>query len=508
VLRVRALSVSKLSRFHKNPRRGDVSAIAESLAATGQYKPIVVNEGTLTGRPFEVLAGNHTLDAAVSLGWSRVEVATVDVDDAVAARIVLADNRTADLGGYDDDLLAELLGGLDDLVGTGYSDADLRALLAEPAGAGLDRLVDRFGAAPLSVLSARGGDWQARKRVWSALGLSSTDGRDEQLVFDSPQTRFLNWYDVKNAAEAAAGHKLTDAEVLRDHAGELRAGGNGTSEFDPVLTELLYSWFSAPGARIIDPWAGGSVRGVVAAVLGREYVGVELRPEQIEANREQLRVIDAAVRAGVAGSGGTVPEWVAAGGLAALADESFDLAFSAPPRPGEGAHDEDGAVEVEVAGAPEVPLVKSPRSLTPVEEHGGVLVKRDDLYGVGKSRGGKVRSCWALAEAAKKAGKRVLVTAGSRQSPQVNIVAEVAAALGMRAEVHVPSGGLTPELLAAQEAGADVVQHAYGRELGHHRSGSPVGGVKPGCGGGSVRDGDGAGGVVDGAPGQERAGGR
>lgn len=61
----------------------------------------------------------------------------------------------------------------------------------------------------------------------------------------------------------------------------------GTSIFDPVLCELVYRWFSPSGAKVLDPFAGGSVRGIVAGHLGREYIGVELRPEQVEANRIQ-----------------------------------------------------------------------------------------------------------------------------------------------------------------------------------------------------------------------------
>src|SRR5258708_1950419 len=97
---VRTFATDALAPYEKNPRQGAVRAIAESLSERGQYRPIVVNEGTLTGRPLEVLAGNHTLAAALALGWPSIEATTVDVDDAEAARIVLADNRLADLGSY------------------------------------------------------------------------------------------------------------------------------------------------------------------------------------------------------------------------------------------------------------------------------------------------------------------------------------------------------------------------------------------------------------------------
>lgn len=125
-----AFPTSKLRTYYKNPRRGDVEEIKKSLAVNGQYKPIVVNVGSHTGRKNEVLAGNHTLAAARDLGWVTIAVSMVDVDEDQAKRIVLVDNRTGDKASYDLDELAELLDGLDSLDGTGYTDADLESLLA------------------------------------------------------------------------------------------------------------------------------------------------------------------------------------------------------------------------------------------------------------------------------------------------------------------------------------------------------------------------------------------
>lgn len=65
----------------------------------------------------------------------------------------------------------------------------------------------------------------------------------------------------------------------------------GTSIFDPVLSELIYRWFSPPAGSVLDPFAGGSVRGIVAGVLGRSYTGVDLSEPQVNANRDQLAEI-------------------------------------------------------------------------------------------------------------------------------------------------------------------------------------------------------------------------
>ncbi len=99
--------------------------------------------------------------------------------------------------------------------------------------------------------------------------------------------------------------------------------------------------------------------------------------------------------------------------------------------------------------------------LTPWERYAGHLVKRDDLFDVAGSRGGKVRTCLALAQQAVEQGSG-LVTAGSRKSPQVNIVASIAAELGLPCQVHVPAGPETPELVAAAARGAEVVRHRPG----------------------------------------------
>jgi len=73
----------------------------------------------------------------------------------------------------------------------------------------------------------------------------------------------------------------------------------GTSIFDPVLCELVYRWFAGPNSVVLDPFAGGSVRGVVAAALGRKYVGIDIAENQILANRAQWDGIGPKLRKGV-----------------------------------------------------------------------------------------------------------------------------------------------------------------------------------------------------------------
>ena len=114
-----------LKAYDKNPRRGNVEAIAESLSINKQYRPIVVQKSTK-----KILAGNHTFKAAQQLGWEEIAVVMVDVTDEEAVRIMLADNRTNDLAEYDNQVLAELLKDIGDSAGTGYNATDVENLIA------------------------------------------------------------------------------------------------------------------------------------------------------------------------------------------------------------------------------------------------------------------------------------------------------------------------------------------------------------------------------------------
>ena len=135
------IKISTIRTYDKNPRIGNVDIIAESLSKNGQFKPIVVNKRTM-----QVLAGNHTYLAARSLGWETIYASYIDVDDDTAKRIVLADNKTSDMGTYDDSILAELLASLPEVTGTGYSVAEVDDLMksisadAAEASKGLDDL--------------------------------------------------------------------------------------------------------------------------------------------------------------------------------------------------------------------------------------------------------------------------------------------------------------------------------------------------------------------------------
>lgn len=112
---------------------------------------------------------------------------------------------------------------------------------------------------------------------------------------------------------------MSDDEIIAQYESGLCT--SGTSIFDPVLCELAYTWFCPPDGVVLDPFAGGSVRGIVAAYLGRKYTGVELRPEQVQANVGQAKML------------GLAPHWLVgdAANVKELAAGEYDFIFSCPP---------------------------------------------------------------------------------------------------------------------------------------------------------------------------------
>jgi DNA modification methylase len=124
-----AHSITELQLLPGNPRRGDIEAVKRSLEAFGQRKPIVVRRTDNV-----VIAGNHTLQAAQALGWDEIAVVWVDDDEVTSKAFALADNRTAELGDYDEEALADLINDVGSLnpgllESSGWDDKAVQELL-------------------------------------------------------------------------------------------------------------------------------------------------------------------------------------------------------------------------------------------------------------------------------------------------------------------------------------------------------------------------------------------
>lgn len=161
---------------------------------------------------------------------------------------------------------------------------------------------DRYVIPPFSILDSRLDYWQKRRRWWLALGIQSELGRAEDMAF-STRRGFDERYGIKEGDVAS-----------------------GTSVFDPVLCEMAYRWWAPAGGSVLDPFAGGSVRGIVAAMLGHDYTGVDLSAAQVESNRRQA--------ADILTDGQPIPRWIHGDSrveLASLPGSSYDLVLTCPP---------------------------------------------------------------------------------------------------------------------------------------------------------------------------------
>jgi len=125
-METKSVKIDTLIHYENNARRGNVEVLADSLRVHGQYRPIVVQKSSNS-----ILAGNHLVEAAKTLGWDKIDVVFVDVDDEAARKIVLVDNRSAELGEFDKEALIELLSELGSLDGTGYVLEDLDDLFVD-----------------------------------------------------------------------------------------------------------------------------------------------------------------------------------------------------------------------------------------------------------------------------------------------------------------------------------------------------------------------------------------
>ena len=302
-MKIQQISVEKLIPYARNSRTHSdeqVSQIAASIKEFGWTNPILVDGES------GIIAGHGRLLAARKLGMDKVPVIELaHLSDIQKRALIIADNKLALNAGWDNDMLALEFEELEiegfDLSLTGFGDEEIDELKKENENneedtlPGNGSLSDRFLIPPFTVLNAREGWWQDRKRSWLALGIKSEEGRD------SP----------------AGG----SPDMLARQNGE-----SGTSIFDPVLCEIAYRWFSPEKGIVLDPFAGGSVRGIIASKLKRQYIGHELREEQVSANKKQgaeICIDDEFPPAWICGDSRTIDK--------TCSDIDADFIFSCPP---------------------------------------------------------------------------------------------------------------------------------------------------------------------------------
>lgn len=151
-------------------------------------------------------------------------------------------------------------------------------------------LLNNYIVPPFSVLDTKAGYWQDRKKQLFEYVGDSTKGRD--------------------------------VETISDNLIQM----NSTSMFDPVLCEIMYKWYCPKGGKVIDCFAGGAVRGLMAYKFGYNYIGIDLSRKQIEENVKRAKQLNIKPNNGLA--------WKCDDSLNIdkyIEDDSSDLLFTCPP---------------------------------------------------------------------------------------------------------------------------------------------------------------------------------
>jgi len=178
--------VADLIPYARNARThsdAQVAQIAASIREFGWTNPILLDGQN------GIIAGHGRLMAARKLAITDVPcIELAGLSDAQRKAYILADNKLALNAGWDDEMLRIELGELAamdfDMMLTGFSDEEILCLnhVDAPGGSGSEAgangtLADRFMIPPFTVLNAREGWWQNRKKAWLAIGIKSELGR-------------------------------------------------------------------------------------------------------------------------------------------------------------------------------------------------------------------------------------------------------------------------------------------------------------------------------------------
>lgn len=289
--------LNKLKYNPDNPRIRNDEKQARIKKSIAIFPDMLVERSIVYDENNMVLGGNGRLKALREL----VNDGTIELKDEYLSQVtgwseeqkrkfIIEDNKIE--SEWDYDMLANDWD-TDQLEDWGL-DVDINNSAVKEAH---EKLTEKFVVPPFTVFDTKQGYWQKRKKQWIAIGIKSEEGRDDGLL------GFSN---------------------LAATFGQRGGTESNTSVFDPVLCELVYRWFCINKGKVLDPFAGGSVRGIVAAYLGMDYHGNDLSDTQVVENRKQADNIDGL---------DIKPTWTIGDStnIKELAHGEYDLVFSCPP---------------------------------------------------------------------------------------------------------------------------------------------------------------------------------
>lgn len=255
------VAISALQPAKYNPRTisaKDMADLTRSIADYGFLENIVINkDGTIIG-------GHQRVKACADLGMTEVLAIRLDLPEHQEKALNIALNKIR--GKFDDSMLADLLRDINEAeegILTGFDKEEMARLFFKEGNKVNRSLIEDYIIPPFSVWDAKQKYWQDRKHQWVERIGDAGEGRDENLIGNLNQLTGM----------------VRESEMT------------GTSIFDPVLTEVAYTWFCPANGSIIDPFAGGTTRGIVASVLGFTYTGTDLNEQQVKANRAKAEAM-------------------------------------------------------------------------------------------------------------------------------------------------------------------------------------------------------------------------
>nr|DAL04169.1 MAG TPA: Putative modification methylase [Caudoviricetes sp.] len=249
------MSIEKIIPYENNAKihtKEQIEQIKNSILQFGNNDPIAIDENNT------IIEGHGRYFALKELGYNDVDVIKLThLDEEKKRAYILVHNKLTMNTDFDFNLLQEELDCLNiDMSQFGFDidfDIEKETIYDKIKNNPIDsNLFDTFIVPPFSVFDTRSKLWIDRKNEWLSLGIKSELGRVDKLLF----------------CDSLKNDSLPQ-----------------TSIFNPVICEVCYNWFGVDNSVILDPFAGGSVRGIVAEKLGNSYIGIDLREEQIEANR-------------------------------------------------------------------------------------------------------------------------------------------------------------------------------------------------------------------------------
>lgn len=293
-LEIKYININDIKMYEKNPRKNDeaIPYVMNSIKTFGFKNPIILDRNNV------IVCGHTRLESAKKLKIEEIPcIYADDLTDEQIKAYRLADNKVSEKASWNYELLEEELENILDIDMSMFDfDINTDDLELDYDSEDNEELTSQFNIPPLSVFNKRCGEWKNRKKAWDAIIPNSIAGRGKSLT--------------------------GDMHHIQEYYGQMFSKVNSTSEFDPVLCEIMYKWFNIDGGKIYDPFAGGSVRGIVAEKLGYKYTGIDLRQEQIDENNKQVQSL------------GLNPKWICDDSQNAdkyVDNESIDMIFSCPP---------------------------------------------------------------------------------------------------------------------------------------------------------------------------------